>query len=77
MKKSYGDKRKRHKLRNWRLQQLDKEMDVSMTTADDERLDQDYTAFLEELEEDKGLRKHINIYHSEWCALIRIVGGGH
>lgn len=64
VKKSYGDKRKRHKLRNWRLQQLDKEMDVSMTTADDERLEQDYTAFLEELEEDKGLRKHINIYHN-------------
>ena len=62
MKKSYGDKRKRHRQRNWRLQQLDKEMGASV---DQSAYDRDYMEFLEDLEEDKLYRKNVNIYYSE------------
>jgi hypothetical protein len=61
VKKSYGDKRKRHKLRNWQLQQLDREMEAT----NQESYDRDYTEFLEELEEDKLFRQNVNIYFSE------------
>ena len=61
IKKSYGDKRKRHKLRNWQLQQLDREMEAS----DQESYDNDYTEFLEDLEEDKTYRQNVNIYLSK------------
>ena len=64
VKKSYGDKRRRHKQRNWQLQQLDKEMDVSMETRQ-EGYEQDYTEFLDDLEEDKLFRKNVNIYFSK------------
>ena len=62
MKKSYGDKQKRHKLRNWKLQQLDKEMDV-LPSKDYER---DYNEFLENLEEDESFRQNVNIYFGEF-----------
>ena len=61
MKKSYGDKQKRHKLRNWQLQQLDREMEAT----NQESYERDYTEFLEELEEDKMFRQNVNIYFSE------------
>ena len=63
-KKSYGDKRRRHKQRNWQLEQLDKEMDVSTETRQ-EGYEQDYTEFLDDLEEDKLFRKNVNIYFSK------------
>lgn len=59
VKKSYGDKLKRHRLRNWKLQELDKEMEVLPTTTNYER---DYVEFLEDLEEDEDFRQNINIY---------------
>lgn len=62
VKKSYGDRQKRHKIRNWMLQELDKEMDVAINTASRER---DYTEFLETLEEDETYRQNVNIYHGE------------
>ena len=61
VKKSYGDKRKRHKLRNWQLQQLDREMEAT----NQESYERDYTEFLEDLEEDKQFRQNVNIYFSE------------
>ena len=61
VKKSYGDKRKRHRLRNWQLQQLDREME----STNQESYERDYTEFLEDLEEDKLFRKNVNIYFSE------------
>ena len=62
VKKSYGDKVKRSKQRNWQLQMMDREMDVAMATANQE---QDYQEFLEDLEEDKNYRKNVNIFFSE------------
>ena len=65
VKKSYGGKRKRHKLRNWQLQQLDREMEAT----NQESYERDYTEFLEELEEDKLFRQNVNIYFSESVSL--------
>ena len=59
VKKSYGDKRKRHRLRNWKLQQIDREMEAT----NNEEYEKDFTEFLEDLEEDKEYRRHVNIYH--------------
>lgn len=64
VKKSYGDKQRRHKLRNWKLQELDKEMEVATNLVSRER---DYTEFLETLEEDETYRQNVNIYHGKIC----------
>ena len=66
VKKSYGDKVKRSKQRNWQLQMMDREMDVTMATANQDAVEQDYQEFLEDLEEDRNYRKNINIFFSEW-----------
>ena len=65
IKKSYGDKQKRSKQRNWQLQMMDREMDATMATANQDAADQDYQEFLEDLEEDKNYRKNINIFFSK------------
>ena len=65
VRKSYGDKVKRSKQRNWQLQMMDREMDVSMATAIQEGAERDYEDFLEELEEDKTYRSNVNIFFSE------------
>ena len=59
VKKSYGDKRKRYRLRNWKLQQMDREMEAT----NNEEYEKDFTEFLEDLEEGKEYRCHVNIYH--------------
>ena len=59
MKKSYGDRHKRHRRRNWFLQQLDREMEVE---TEDKAYQCDYTEFLEDLEEDIKFRQAVNIY---------------
>ena len=65
IKKSYGDRQKRHKQRNWQLQMIDREMDAAMVTANQEAAEQDYREFLEDLEEDRSYRNSVNIYFSE------------
>ena len=65
IKKSYGDRQKRHKQRNWQLQMIDREMDAAMATANQEAAEQDYREFLEDLEEDRNYRNSVNIYFSE------------
>ena len=75
VRKGYGDKAKRAKQRNWQLQMMDREMDVTMATANQEGAEQDYQEFLEDLEEDMGYRKNVNIYFSEWNpAMQRLLG---
>lgn len=59
VKKSYGDKKKCHKQRNWYLQSLNKEQSTAM---DEVAYEKDYYDFLEDLEEDRQLRQHVNIY---------------
>ena len=65
IKKSYGDRQKRYKQRNWQLQMIDREMDAAMATANQEAAEQDYREFLEDLEEDRSYRNSVNIYFSE------------
>ncbi len=63
VKKSYGDKQKRHKLRNWTLQHLNKEVEGVQSQTSYNR---DYTEFLENLEEDQNFRENVNIYYSKY-----------
>ena len=72
IKKSYGDRQKRFKQRNWQLQMMDREMDATMATANQDAAEQDYHEFLEDLEEDKNYRKNINIFYSQ-CTYIPLV----
>ncbi|KAL9962258.1 hypothetical protein ACROYT_G031342, partial [Oculina patagonica] len=58
VKKSYADKKKRHRRRNWKLKGLEKEV----SGIDQDSFDRDYDAFLGDLEEDKTYRQHVNIY---------------
>lgn len=44
---------------------MDREMDATMATANQDAADQDYQEFLEDLEEDKNYRKNINIFFSK------------
>ena len=70
IKKSYGDKQKRQKLRNWKLQELEKEMDTTKCSHE-----KDYTEFLENLEEDETFRQNVNIYygeHNQVCTCVDI-----
>ncbi len=72
VKKSYGDKKKRHRLRNWKLQQMDRDMEAT----NDEAYEADYTEFLEDLEEDKAYRSHVNIYHGERGLAVDVCTAG-
>ena len=69
MKKSYGDKVKRSKQRNWQLQMIDREMDVTVATTNEKGAEEDYEEFLEDLEEDMIYRKNVNIFFSECVTL--------
>ena len=69
MKKSYGDKVKRSKQRNWQLQMIDREMDVTVATTNEKGAEEDYEEFLEDLEEDMIYRKNVNIFFSECFCL--------
>ncbi|CAI8017279.1 60S ribosomal export protein NMD3 [Geodia barretti] len=64
VKKSYGDKVKRSKQRNWQLQMMDREMDVTVATTNEKGAEEDYEEFLEDLEEDMIYRKNVNIFFS-------------
>ncbi|RHZ80547.1 hypothetical protein Glove_134g186 [Diversispora epigaea] len=75
IKKSYSQKRRKNKQRNWKLKSLEKsggdDDDEEMTTVskkkqqqkqDVNKMDQDYEMFLQDLEEDPELRQNINLY---------------
>ncbi|XP_052764835.1 60S ribosomal export protein NMD3-like [Mya arenaria] len=58
VKKVFGDKKKRDRHRRWKLKHLnDKLHQIETDTAMN-----DYTDFLEDLEEDPTIRQHVNIY---------------
>ncbi|EDV23283.1 uncharacterized protein TRIADDRAFT_27425, partial [Trichoplax adhaerens] len=59
VKKHFGDKRKRHSKRNWKLKSLKKETGANIDMETD---DMDYDNFLEDLEEDPTYRQNVNIY---------------
>ena len=64
IKKSYGDRLKRHRKRKWQLQSLPKETEDKMEEGEEEK---DLLDFMEDLEEDKTYREDINIYMSKYC----------
>lgn len=57
VKKYYGEKAARRRARNWKLKHMAEELHADLDSNND-----DYNDFLEDLEEDEGLRRHINIF---------------
>jgi len=61
VKKVYGDKSERDRKRRWRLRRL------ALETAS--VANEDMNEFMEDLEEDADLRKHVNVYKKKNVAL--------
>ncbi|XP_064456114.1 60S ribosomal export protein NMD3-like [Ornithodoros turicata] len=57
VKKVYGDHMSRCQRRRWKLKRLQVDMETETSS-----IARDYTAFLEELEEDPAFRQNVNIY---------------
>ncbi|KAJ2604426.1 ribosome-binding protein [Coemansia sp. RSA 1722] len=63
VKKSYPERRRKRKQRNWKLKTLSKdEGDLAPKKQDQEKLEADFETFLRDLEEDPELRQNINLY---------------
>ena len=74
MKKTYPNRRKKSKARNWRLRSIAKESSEEGETSgargaigrmggrDQKKVKEDYEIFLRDLEEDPELRSGINLY---------------
>ncbi|KAB5594661.1 60S ribosomal export protein [Ceratobasidium theobromae] len=75
VKKTYPNRRKKHRARNWRLRSIAKEANEEDAEGrgalgrrgglDQARVEADYEAFLQELEEDPELRATVNLYKDE------------
>ncbi|QRV75844.1 60S ribosomal export protein NMD3 [Ceratobasidium sp. AG-Ba] len=77
IKKTYPNRRKKHRTRNWRLRSIAKEANEEGEGAegrgalgrrgglDQQRVEADYEQFLRDLEEDPELRATINLYKKE------------
>eukprot|EP00124_Ichthyophonus_hoferi_P000534 Ihof_evm12s20 gene=Ihof_evmTU12s20 len=61
VKKSYPNRRKANKKRQWKLAQLEKESE-GMGKRDEEKAVAEYELFMQDLEEDKDYRANVNIY---------------
>ena len=66
LKKSYGDNGKRAKRRKWQLKRLG-EMETEGETGKEDELEE----FMQELEEDKEMREHVNIYRKPYASRHR------
>lgn len=66
VKKSYLNRRKKSKARNWKLKSLNAQGDSTESKkskkVDQSRYEKDYEQFLQELEEDDELRQNVNLY---------------
>ncbi|KAI8326046.1 NMD3-domain-containing protein [Martensiomyces pterosporus] len=63
VKKSYPERRRKRKQRNWKLKSLSKdEGDLAPKKQEQEKLEADFENFLRDLEEDPELRQSINLY---------------
>ncbi|KAH9415001.1 Acts as an adapter for the XPO1 CRM1-mediated export of the 60S ribosomal subunit [Dermatophagoides pteronyssinus] len=64
VKKYYGDRNERKRRRRWRLRKFlnDAETASQISSNNNNRMDDDYIEFMEDLEEDDIIRRHINIY---------------
>jgi nonsense-mediated mRNA decay protein 3 len=76
VKKTYPNRRKKSRARNWRLRSIAKEANEDESGEgrgalgrrgglDQARVEADYEAFLQDLEEDPELRATVNLYKSE------------
>ncbi|KAL0082281.1 NMD3 family-domain-containing protein [Phycomyces blakesleeanus] len=63
VRKTFPARRKKNKQRNWKIQQLGKEVDEMLPRKQDQaRIDNDMEAFLRDIEEDPEFRSTINIF---------------
>lgn len=76
IKKSYPNRRKKHKNRNWKLKSIAKEAEEGPDAfgrgalgrrggVDQDKVERDYENFLRDLEEDPELRATVNLYKSD------------
>lgn len=92
VKKTYPNRRKKNRTRNWKLKSIAIEAeDVPSTGADkvqgrgafgrrggldQQKVEKDYEMFLRELEEDPELRGSINLYKATTAAAVAAPSGG-
>lgn len=63
VRKSYPERRKKHKQRNWKIQQLGKEVDEMLPRKQDQaKIENDMEMFMRDIEEDPEFRSTINIF---------------
>lgn len=63
VKKSYPERRRKRKQRNWKLKKLSKdEGDLAPKKVEQDKLEADFETFLRDLEEDPELRQGVNLY---------------
>ena len=60
IKKVYGDKALRNRRRKWRLRRME-----GLPHMDTESCNNEYVGFMEDIEEDAGMRQYINIYKDD------------
>jgi nonsense-mediated mRNA decay protein 3 len=66
IRKSYPNRRKKTKQRNWKLQQLGKEEEEMLPRKQDQaRIENDLEMFMRDLEEDPEMRSTINIFKNQ------------
>ncbi|PWA00490.1 hypothetical protein BB558_003452 [Smittium angustum] len=66
VKKSFKERRKKRKQRNWKLKQITKdEGELLAKKQAQKKFDDEYEQFMNELEEDPELRQNINLYKDE------------
>ncbi|PRP82139.1 60S ribosomal export protein [Planoprotostelium fungivorum] len=65
VRKTYPERRKKNRVRHWRLNNMNMESDDGMKQAEINKALIDYNKFLEELEEDPTLRANVNIFKAD------------
>ncbi|KAG5437465.1 hypothetical protein PCANB_000893 [Pneumocystis canis] len=69
VKKSYPNRKKKTRVRNWRLKSLfgKEKSEISSKKHDQVCFEEDYERFLQDLEEDTELRQNVNLYKVKSC----------
>ncbi|KAG0164902.1 hypothetical protein DFQ28_003534 [Apophysomyces sp. BC1034] len=66
VRKSYPARRKKNKQRNWKLQQLGKEVDEMLPRKQEQaRIENDMEMFMRDIEEDPEFRSNMNIFKNQ------------
>ncbi|CAO3626961.1 unnamed protein product [Cunninghamella echinulata] len=66
VRKSYPARRKKNKQRNWKIQQLGKEVDEMLPRKQDQaKIEYDMEMFMRDIEEDPELRSTVNIFKNQ------------